>query len=720
MANLSIRKIFIIALVLSSGIPFVFYTLNASKLAGLNDSESNLKSKELLNSEKNLLKLKINEIELISELLTTNSFIIDYINLPDELKEFTSPKLNYIFREINEKYALNANWTLRKNGRAIYTSGKKDLKQQLKITKPIAVDDQGLQSESSIKLGDLILEIDKRIILNDFTELTDFELNNNSVLTYQVKNKTKKPRSLYLPLQFTILIMCLVVSFLMLKKLILDPIIIRTNMLKEIIPSTNINKNKNELEVLGNYYKEFISLTNKKVENDSKLKISKQLAHDIRSPLAALDVSIKSLDLIAPSQKQLIRSAINRIHDIANSLVGKDTRLAPKNETESTLLSSVISEIVSEKRIEFRNLNHIEIDFLFNSNSYGIFSQINNSEFKRIISNIINNSIEAIEKENAYIEVKLSSLKDFNIITIKDNGKGIKEENIAEIFLEGKSFDKNDGTGLGLFHALSTLKKWSASIECNSIRDDSTTFTITLPKSDPIDTFVPEIIFRRESRIIIIDDDISIHNIWRGRLKSAGLRSSQVTYYSQPSAFLKGNPLALSKHDVLLVDYEFIGSDMTGLELGLKIAHTNFYLITSRYDESHIKNTCKVSKIALIDKGMIGFIPITISEEGEHIVLIDDDDLIHMSWQQEANLKKLNLKSYKTVDDFLNDELNFPKDTTIYIDSNLANNIKGEVESKRIFDLGFKKIILTTGYSKEDINKPDWIKEIVGKRANFS
>jgi hypothetical protein len=91
-----------------------------------------------------------------------------------------------------------------------------------------------------------------------------------------------------------------------------------------------------------------------------------------------------------------------------------------------------------------------------------------------------------------------------------------------------------------------------------------------------------------------------------------------------------------------------------------------------------------------------------------------------MSWQQEAKSKSLNLKSYKTVDDFLNNESSFSKDTTIYIDSNLANNIKGEVESKRIFDLGFKNIILTTGYSKEDIDKPDWIKEIVGKRANFS
>ena len=51
----------------------------------------------------------------------------------------------------------------------------------------------------------------------------------------------------------------------------------------------------------------------------------------------------------------------------------------------------------------------------------------------------------------------------------------------------------------------------------------------------------------------------------------------------------------------------------------------------------------------------------------------------------------------------------------IYIDSNLGDNIKGEIESEKIFNLGFKNLYLATGYGKEFIQKPPWIIEVLSK-----
>ena len=68
----------------------------------------------------------------------------------------------------------------------------------------------------------------------------------------------------------------------------------------------------------------------------------KNIAHDIRSPLAALDMGIKSLKGATASETQLIRSAINRIHDIANNLSGKKEGLGTDTILHPTLIPSLM------------------------------------------------------------------------------------------------------------------------------------------------------------------------------------------------------------------------------------------------------------------------------------------------------------------------------------------------------------------------------------------
>jgi len=119
-----------------------------------------------------------------------------------------------------------------------------------------------------------------------------------------------------------------------------------------------------------------------------------------------------------------------------------------------------------------------------------------------------------------------------------------------------------------------------------------------------------------------------------------------------------------------------------------------------------------------IDQVQIKHSPTPQSNVNVH-VLIDDDNLIHMSWQLEAKKNNIELHTYKTIDEFLEKSTEYQKTSKIYIDSNLENDIKGEVESEKIANLGFTELYLATGYAPEDIDKPEWIKEIVGKRAIF-
>ena len=96
-------------------------------------------------------------------------------------------------------------------------------------------------------------------------------------------------------------------------------------------------------------------------------------------------------------------------------------------------------------------------------------------------------------------------------------------------------------------------------------------------------------------------------------------------------------------------------------------------------------------------------------------MLIDDDKLVHYSWSYYCDSKGFRFKGFFSIDKFLQSSHLIDKESKIYIDSNLGDGIKGEIESEKIFKLGFKNLYLATGYGKEYIKKPDWIIEVYSK-----
>jgi hypothetical protein len=97
------------------------------------------------------------------------------------------------------------------------------------------------------------------------------------------------------------------------------------------------------------------------------------------------------------------------------------------------------------------------------------------------------------------------------------------------------------------------------------------------------------------------------------------------------------------------------------------------------------------------------------------IVLIDDDRLVHLNWKSHCKKNGLDFHGFYSIEAFLGDSSSFDKASRIYIDSNLGDGIKGEIESEKIFALGFLNLYLATGYEKGSIQKPAWIKEIYSK-----
>jgi len=103
------------------------------------------------------------------------------------------------------------------------------------------------------------------------------------------------------------------------------------------------------------------------------------------------------------------------------------------------------------------------------------------SQLQQVFLNLINNAIDAIEKDGL-IEVKTRKENSQILIRIKDNGPGIHEKHLKKIFdpfFTTKEVGK--GTGLGLSVSYNIVEKLGGAITVESIVSEGTVFNVKLP-----------------------------------------------------------------------------------------------------------------------------------------------------------------------------------------------------------------------------------------------
>ena len=366
-------------------------------------------------------------------------------------------------------------------------------------------------------------------------------------------------------------------------------------------------------------------------QSESLVKVASQISHDIRSPLSALEMMLSVLNELPEEKRLIIRNSVNRIKDIANELLkkykeqlpvptfGHFTTETPTASASSHLILPLLEEIISEKRIQYRNVLGTEIWFNQSKNSYGHFSNINPVEFKRVMSNLINNAIEAFPKNVGTVKINLQAQNSEKIlISVEDNGSGISSDLLNKIGFRGATFNKSNGTGLGLFGAKEITHKWGGELTIESQLGKGTKVSITIPKSGHPEWFVPKLSVSQNACVIAFDDDQTIHQIWKGRFESLSTKDKNILIrnFTDPSQLRQyyGENFTDLDQALFLVDYEIIGSDETGLDLIEQLGiQSQSVLVTSRYEEDAIRNRCARQGIKIIPKSMSGFVPIEIT-----------------------------------------------------------------------------------------------------------
>lgn len=446
--------------------------------------------------------------------------------------------------------------------------------------------------------------------------------------------------------------------------------------------------------------------------------IAAQVAHDIRSPLAALNTCLKVLPYIPEDQRILMRNAASRINDIANNLLQQYKNQATEVSMSIWLLAPLIEGIISEKRIALKT-RHIQIEAEITSDGFSAFAAFDANEMKRLLSNLINNSLEAFPEEGPGLVVLFLDAKpDYIDCRVIDNGGGIPAEHLVHVLSPGVSL-KQTGSGLGLSHAKKTLEEWQGTLVLESTVRKGTTVFLRLPRVQAPRWFVSEIIVYDTLPIGILDDDQSVHDAWDQRL-SVVSKSLQIHHFTQPEAFIAWYRAASVPVQVFS-DYELLGHTLTGLDVleDLDI-QKQAILVTSHYEMAEVLARCQRRNIKLLPKNLLAHVAIRLAKPTHYdCILLDDNHDLRMLWEMKASLEGKKIATFASVEALEKVRMSIDFTVPIYIDSDLGNSLKGEVYAKILFEAGYQELYLATGHDAASFARLPWIKAITGKEPPF-
>ena len=220
----------------------------------------------------------------------------------------------------------------------------------------------------------------------------------------------------------------------------------------------------------------------KKENLDIVSHMAASISHEIRNPLQVIKGFLqfmKSNDHDEQKQKEYIEimekeiksaeAIITEYLTFAKPTFDKITKIHTKDE-----LSSMLNIIRG-----YASYSNVEIKHSFVEN---VFIEVDSQKFKQCIMNILRNCIESMEEDNGKGKLQINSMvvKDRFVITFKDNGKGMNEEQISRL---GEPYfsTKENGTGLGMMVVYSIIKHMNGTLNVQSNLGEGTTFVIEIP-----------------------------------------------------------------------------------------------------------------------------------------------------------------------------------------------------------------------------------------------
>lgn len=317
--------------------------------------------------------------------------------------------------------------------------------------------------------------------------------------------------------------------------------------------------------------------------SESKAQFLANMSHEIRTPINTMlgmnamimkestDETIGEYAGNVDEAGKMLLSLVNTILDFSKIEAGKLEIVENEYSTTSMLKSVALG---AKNRAEKKGLK-FDLDFAENIPDVLFGDEL---RIKQILNNLLSNAVKYTEKGSIMFSVKAIDKENgfFLQASIKDTGKGIRQEDLENLFDSFKRLElsKNrhiEGTGLGLNIAKQLTEMMDGELKVESEYGKGSCFTIEIPqkviekkledvsaKQDNDDRKTEEL-YAPDSNILAVDDNDMNLKVIAAFLKNSGVNLD----------FAENGKIALDKtkqkkYDLILMDHMM--PEMDGIE----------------------------------------------------------------------------------------------------------------------------------------------------------
>ena len=196
-------------------------------------------------------------------------------------------------------------------------------------------------------------------------------------------------------------------------------------------------------------------------DSESKVLIS-NISHDLKTPITAIKGYVEGiLDGVANTPEKLdkyVRTIYNKANDMDRlidelTIYSKiDTNRIPY-EFAQIDVEEYFSSYAEEMRMDLESKN-IELTY-YNYLTEDVRIIADAEQLKRVMNNIISNSVKYLDKKRGIINLRIRDAGDFIQVEIEDNGRGIARKDLPYIFdrffrADASRNSSTGGSGIGL------------------------------------------------------------------------------------------------------------------------------------------------------------------------------------------------------------------------------------------------------------------------------
>ncbi len=267
--------------------------------------------------------------------------------------------------------------------------------------------------------------------------------------------------------------------------------------------------------------------------NHAKSDFLSSMSHEIRTPLNAI---VGLSEDIASFKDEVPPQVIEDIEDINNAsatlleIVGNILDINKIEIGKMEIVSSpyqIVDEVEKLVSVTTTRIGTKPIEFKMNIASDIPYELLGDKvHVKEVINNLLSNAIKYTDKGTITLDMKCINKNDicYLMISVKDTGKGIKQENVNRLF---NKFDRLDvernttieGTGLGLAITKNLVEMMGGKINVQSTFGEGSIFMVQIPQrisklnaptKDPIELLDVEPNYGPKKVLLVDDNKLNI------------------------------------------------------------------------------------------------------------------------------------------------------------------------------------------------------------------